>query len=206
MNRVTAAKNKIWAAELALVLTLSCLSSIAVSASTGPIEQIDLQPAHIDDQEIKVAAQAGTYTHMVSKMHMFGLRLYAKAGPGRRVRYGKIANGSFAMGDAGHRRHWHRTIHNKNRTLEQIITPNLPTETLNWYGMSPVEACNEALKQDSSILEYGKLVDAKVFFQLGVALKIPFSGDISNPSVRTTLVYALPVKCLPDETETQIQN
>ncbi|MEP0521740.1 MAG: hypothetical protein ABJO09_19115 [Hyphomicrobiales bacterium] len=203
MNKVFVVGNRVRVAALAL--TVFCLNSLEVFASTAPIEQIELRPADIDTPEIKVAAIAGRYTHMTTKMHLFGLRLFAKAGPGRRVRYGKIANGSFAMGDAGAGRYWHRTIYNKNRMLEQTITPNLPTETLNWYGMSPIEACNEALKSDSDVLKYGKMTDAKVFFQLGVALKVPFSGDVSNPSRRTTLVYALPVKCLPLENEIKIQ-
>lgn len=189
-----------------LALTILWAAPFAQAAASAKIEQVELKSAEVDGRAIKVAVSLGKYSHMTSKMHLFGLQLYAKAGPGRRIRYGKIANASFAIGEADNQKFWHRTIHNNTRKLSQTITLNLQTEKLNWYGVNPVQACNKALSKNSRIIESGTTVEVKVFFQFGVAVKHPFSGGLSNPSQRKSLIYPVPVKCLPGENSTDGAN
>lgn len=188
-----------------LILATFCVACFAHVAHAAKIETLDLKPAHVDVKAIKVTAKDGRYTYMTSKMHMFGLQLYAKAGPGRRIRYGKIANASFTIGEADNNKFWQRTIHNNTRMLRQTIMLNLQTDKLNWYGASPVQACNNALGKDRNVLEAGKTIEVKVFFQFGVALKVPFGGGLSNPSQRKSLSYSVPVQCLPSQSSTDDQ-
>ena len=177
-------------------LSAALISTFALvgTAAANPIEKITIAKDGIDVVPIEVKAGSNSFQSVKTQSHKFGIKLYAKAKWGKKVRNAVVVSGHAAVFEAAGNK-WGKGYSNNSRTFSKHLWPNIPLSKVTYVGKNPVQACNQKLASHRNALNSGANTTVTVKFEFEVTNKKKI-GAIGGYK-KTEMWYPVKVKCLP---------
>lgn len=177
---------------LPFAISMAALTGIAAA---NPIQTVSINKDGVDIVPIEVTAGANSFTSIKSQSHKFGLKLYAKADWGKKVRRARVGSGEFPLIEAAPTI-WTQSYNNNSRTFSKSVSKTIPMHQITFHGNDPVKACNAKLASHRNALVTGTTTKVSAYFKLYATNKTGTNGATSN-SKSAWIWYPVTVKCLP---------
>ena len=182
----------------AIAIATSIFAGATSSAMAGPIETVSLTKDGIDIVPIEVQATGSKYNKIKTHSHKFGLKLYAKAAWGKKIKKGMVAAGTANIGE--YTPGWHKYYNNNSRTFTKHINPSIKISDVKFHGKNPIQACNTKLASHRNIFSTGSNTQVTAYFELAVTSKNPYGNGVAKNQKKSWVWYPVKVKCLPKGT------
>lgn len=182
----------------AIAIATSIFAGATSAAMAGPIQTVSISKNGIDVAPIQVQATGSKYNKIKTHSRKFGLKLYAKAAWGKKIKHAMVAAGHAHIGE--YTTDWNRVYNNNSRTFVKYIKPTIKISDVNFVGKNPIQACNTKLANHRNALTTGATTQVTAYFELSVTSKNLSSSGVSKNHKKSALWYPVNVKCLPKGT------
>ena len=182
----------------AIAIATSIFAGATSAAMAGPIQTVSISKDGIDIVPIQVQATGNKYNKIKTHSHKFGLKFYAKAAWGKKIKHAMVAAGTANIGE--YTPGWHKNYNNNSRTFVKHIHSSVKISDVSFHGQNPVQACNAKLAKHRNIFATGSNTSVLAYFQLAVTSKNLHGNGVSKNQKKSGVLYPVKVKCLPKGT------
>lgn len=183
----------------AIAIATSIFAGVTSAAMAGPVQSVSVAKNGIDVVPIEVIATGSKFNKIKTHSHKFGLKLYAKAAWGKKIKRVKIASGTAIIGEGGDP-YWSKTYNHNSRTFSKSINPNIKISKVTFSGNNPIQACNAKLASHRNALTTGANTTVSAYFQISATTKLYKNSELAKNEKKSWVWYQLKVKCLPKGT------
>jgi hypothetical protein len=179
----------------AIAIATSIFAGATSVALAGPVQSVSVAKEGIDVVPIEVVATGSKYNKIKTHSHKFGLKLYAKAAWGKKIKKAKVASGSAVIGE--YTAKWDKTYSHNSRTFSKSLQPNIKISEVTFSGNNPIQACNAKLASHRNALTTGASATVSAYFQISATTKLYKNSPIAKNETKSWVWYPVNVKCLP---------